>query len=46
MADKVYLQWTFPNWITVVLMAALGATIIGFVSSGLKTYQDGATEQE
>lgn len=39
MTDNVYLQWTFPNWITVVLMASLGAVIMGFVVSGLKTYQ-------
>ena len=43
--EKVYLQWTFPNWITVVLMAALGFTIIGFVSSGLKSFNGASAEE-
>jgi len=33
-----YLNWNFVNWITVVLMAALGMCLIGAVSSGLRLY--------
>jgi len=39
--EKAYLQWNLPNWITVVLMASLGATVLGLVASGLKTYSSG-----
>lgn len=29
--DKVYLAWTIENWITVVLMAALGYLLTAMV---------------
>jgi len=37
--DKFYIQWNVVNWVTVVLMASIGALIVGTVYSGLKTYQ-------
>jgi len=37
--DRVYIQWNVVNWITIVLMAALGAVLIGVVAAGVKTYQ-------
>lgn len=40
--EKVYLQWNFVNWITVLAMVALGASVTGFIVSGLKQWQ-GAT---
>lgn len=41
MADdpKFYIQWNLVNWITIVLMASLGAVFLGFVVAGLQTYQ-------
>lgn len=39
--DKTYLQWNLVNWITVLLMAGLGAVFIGVVVSGLQTYSGG-----
>lgn len=32
MADETIISWTPANWITVILMVALGFTIIGFVT--------------
>jgi hypothetical protein len=37
-AEKVYLQWTLENWITVVLMAFAGVAIIGLIASGVRHY--------
>ncbi len=37
--DKVYIQWNLVNWITIVLMAALGAMLVGLVVSGIQTYK-------
>jgi len=37
--ERTYLQWNFANWITVLLMAGLGAVAIGVIVSGVKTYQ-------
>lgn len=39
--ERTYLQWNLVNWITIVLMASLGAMLIGFVVAGLKTYRAG-----
>jgi hypothetical protein len=36
--DRFYLQWNVPNWITVVLMAAVGMLLIGAISSGIRAY--------
>ncbi len=33
--DRVYLQWTVVNWITVLLMVSLGYLLIGLVGKGL-----------
>jgi hypothetical protein len=37
--ERTYLQWNVVNWITVVLMAAIGMLAIGFVSSGLRGFK-------
>lgn len=44
--DRVYLQWNAVNWITVVLMAAIGMVLIGFVMSGLRAYKLPAVSAE
>lgn len=33
--EKVYLQWTIENWITVFLMVALGYAALGILMSVL-----------
>jgi hypothetical protein len=35
---KFYLQWNIVNWITVVLMVAVGMLIVGMISSGIRQY--------
>lgn len=37
MAEPNYLTWNLPNWITVVLMAAIGMAIVGMVVSLVRT---------
>lgn len=39
--DRVYIQWNFVNWVTIVLMASLGAVLLGAVVAGLQSYQEG-----
>lgn len=39
--ERVYLQWNLVNWITVVLMAALGAALVGITAAFLQTYRNG-----
>lgn len=40
-----YISWNLPNWITIVLMAALGMALIGFVASSLRQLSgSGASE--
>lgn len=34
--DSTYIQWNLPNWITVVLMVAVGTLALGAISSGIK----------
>lgn len=34
MAERVTLQWNVTNWITVVLMAAIGTALLGCVVAG------------
>lgn len=34
--EKVYLQWSVVNWVTVVLMAALGYLLVGLVAQGIQ----------
>jgi hypothetical protein len=36
-SEETILSWNVTNWVTVILMAAIGFTIIGF---GLKLYQN------
>jgi hypothetical protein len=38
MADRVYLQWTIENWITVLLMVFLAMAVIGLFSSAFRHY--------
>lgn len=35
-APKFYLQWNIVNWITVILMAAIGMMIVGAIASGAR----------
>ena len=37
MAEEAILTWNFANWLTVILMAAVGFAILGF---GMKIYQN------
>lgn len=30
--ERVYLQWTVVNWLTVFLMATLGFLLMGFIA--------------
>ena len=30
--ERIYIQWTVVNWITVFLMAALGFLLIGMIA--------------
>lgn len=39
MADGVILDWNFTNWVTVILMAAIGFALVGL---GIKAYQNRA----
>ena len=39
--DRVFLSWTFENWLTVVLMAALGYVLFGLVAQVFKQAQGG-----
>lgn len=32
MEDRVYIQWTIINWVTVFLMATLGFLLVGAVA--------------
>lgn len=34
--ERVYLEWNIVNWITVVLMAAIGLALVGAVSSAIQ----------
>jgi hypothetical protein len=45
MAEKVYLQWTLENWITVVLMAFAGIALIGLIASAFRHYSGTASTQ-
>lgn len=42
-APKFYLQWNIVNWITVVLMAAIGMTLVGAIASGARTISKAKT---
>ena len=36
--DRTYLQWNIVNWVTVVLMAAVGMFLVGAIASGFRSY--------
>ena len=40
--ERTYLQWNLVNWVTVVLMASLGAVLVGVVAASMKTYGKGS----
>jgi hypothetical protein len=42
MAEKVYLQWTLENWITVGLMAFSIIFVVGAVASAVRHYNGNA----
>lgn len=42
--ERTYLQWNLVNWITVVLMATLGAMLVGLIAATIKTYRPTASE--
>jgi hypothetical protein len=42
MAEPVILDWNFANWVTVVLMAAVGFAIVGL---GMKVWQQRKAKQ-
>lgn len=46
MAERVTLQWNVTNWITVVLMAAIGTAILGCVVAGVGGYTAGKVGAE
>lgn len=35
-AEETIISWNFANWLTVIIMAAVGFAIVGF---GVKVYQ-------
>lgn len=37
MDERVYIQWTIVNWITVFLMATLGFLMLGFIAQAAHT---------
>jgi hypothetical protein len=45
MEDKVYLQWTLENWITITLMAFAGFFLVGLIASAIRHYNGTATTQ-
>ena len=45
MAEKVYLQWTIENWITVALMAFSGIAVVGLIASAIRHYNGTASTQ-
>lgn len=39
--DTVYLHWNITNWITILLMAAVGFMLLGFAAQLWKQYGQG-----
>lgn len=37
--EKTYIQWNMVNWITIVLMVALGSALVGFAMSAISKYR-------
>ena len=42
MAERVYLDWTIENWITVILMVGIGMFLVGLVASAIRHYSGNA----
>ncbi len=42
MAERVYLEWTVENWITVVLMVVAGWAVVALISSAFRHYSGSA----
>jgi hypothetical protein len=42
MADRVYLQWSIENWITILLMVFVAMFAIGLISSAVRHYSGSA----
>lgn len=40
MAERVTLQWNVTNWITVVLMVAIGTAVLGTLFAGVGQWRD------
>ena len=38
--ERAYLEWNLPNFISVLLMAAVGFTLLGFISSAMRGFGD------
>lgn len=34
--ERTYLQWNFPNWITVFLMVMIGCAVVSAVTAAIK----------
>jgi hypothetical protein len=43
--EHTYLQWNIVNWVTVMVMAAIGVTVVGAVASAI-SQQGGNNEGE
>ena len=39
--DDVIISWNATNWITIVLMAAVGFLLIGALTAAVRSYQSG-----
>lgn len=39
--EKTYLQWNVVNWITVLIMAAVGTAVFGAVASFVRKQRGG-----
>lgn len=39
MAEETIISWTPANWLTVLIMVALGFAILGFVAQAIKQRQ-------
>jgi hypothetical protein len=42
--ERVYIQWNLVNWITIVLMAAVGMMAVGAVAKAIRSYSAPAAE--
>lgn len=37
MAQENIISWNVPNWVTVVLMSAIGITLLGFITKWVQS---------